>query len=351
MTGALDGAAALVPYFGPLFATTASSGMSASVLDSATRELPRCAAAAMVSTLSGHLRAAPGKLCFFKLDSLLRGNAGMELAQVLKQNTYERVIIAPALPGQSRITRHTRQYRRHGDEWVLTGEDIAKTLRDNGFSVALGRAGEAAPPGICLFDAECDRDLDAIAQAGLSRSSPCLWVGSSGLAAALARTSFAATGEAADLAGPLLGLIGSNHPVMLEQLSRVASNTVMALSEGSPDIVRLMARDGALFVTSHLDPGMDRVAARERIAERFAKMVEYLPPPALLFVSGGETLRELIIPLGGRGVEVFGEYEPGAPLSRLVDGVWDGVQVLSKSGAFGGPDFLVTLLNRLKTQK
>lgn len=77
-------------------------------------------------------------------------------------------------------------------------------------------------------------------------------------------------------------------------------------------------------------------------------LVEQLSAPSLLFVSGGETLRSLMAPLMVDALEVVGEIEPGAPVSRLLGGPWHGTPVLSKSGAFGGEDFLSNLLSRLQ---
>jgi uncharacterized protein YgbK (DUF1537 family) len=36
---------------------------------------------------------------------------------------------------------------------------------------------------------------------------------------------------------------------------------------------------------------------------------------------------------------------PGVPVSRIGGGLWDGVRLISRSGAFGAPDFLARLLD------
>ncbi len=63
-----------------------------------------------------------------------------------------------------------------------------------------------------------------------------------------------------------------------------------------------------------------------------------------LFVTGGETLRDLCTALGATGLEVDGEIEPGAPTSVMRGGDWDGQRVVAKSGAFGDTGFLARLL-------
>ena len=61
-------------------------------------------------------------------------------------------------------------------------------------------------------------------------------------------------------------------------------------------------------------------------------------------VAGGETLRGLCLALGATSLEVQGRIVPGLPRSVMRGGRWDGVTVLSKSGAFGPPNLLRDLL-------
>ena len=63
-----------------------------------------------------------------------------------------------------------------------------------------------------------------------------------------------------------------------------------------------------------------------------------------MFVTGGETLRDLCGALGASHLEVDGEIEPGVPTSLLRGGAWDGQRIVSKSGAFGDAGFLARLL-------
>jgi D-threonate/D-erythronate kinase len=62
-----------------------------------------------------------------------------------------------------------------------------------------------------------------------------------------------------------------------------------------------------------------------------------LVPPGTLIVSGGETLKGLCISLGTQSLLVAGEVAPGLPRSVMRGGRWDGVEIVSKSGAFGPP--------------
>jgi uncharacterized protein YgbK (DUF1537 family) len=345
MTGALDSAAGLVSVFGPL-AVGIRPGPDCPVLDTATRETTMAEAAKRVAALASHLSPAPGQLSYLKLDSLLRGHAGAELAAVLRANRYRHVIIAPALPFQNRITRHGRQgLRDAAGGWAPTGEDLALTLRMAGFTVGLG---SALAPGITLHDAESDADLDRLVAEGLTAEGPVLWVGSGGLAAALGRALGGGPPPSPALPGPLLGLIGTDHPVMLGQLDALPDQPVKFIDQTVNELPTLAGR-AALFLRPAVPDGLCRAGAQAEIASLFSGVVRNLPRPGTLFVSGGETLRGLLLPLGVERLRVLGEWEPGLPISELVGGRWSGLMVVSKSGAFGMPDLLNRLLASLTT--
>jgi D-threonate/D-erythronate kinase len=353
MTGALDSAAAFARVFGPLDVGTEAGGTGSLALDTGTRELPFGIATARIVASAAHLAPAKGRLSFFKLDSLLRGHAGPELAALLAVQSFDFVLIAPAMPFQGRITRRGRQHIRVDGEWQPIGEDIARTLSSLGLRVDLGlrventRPGQPLMRGITLVDAESEADLDAIVAGGFAATGSVLWVGSGGLAGALARALRSQPTAPPALSGPVLGLIGSHHPVMLTQLKRVASHHVEipdASETSTRSVADILAKTGAAFVTCTLPPSIPRETARTRIEATFARLITQLPPPGLIFASGGETLRGLLSPLGARSLTILSEIEPGAPVSRIAGGLWPGVDVLSKSGAFGEAGFLEKLL-------
>jgi uncharacterized protein YgbK (DUF1537 family) len=350
MTGALDSAAGLVGAFGPLAVGIRPEG-TCPVLDTNTREAGPEEAAARVAGWSGHLAPQPGRLSLLKLDSLLRGHAGAELAALVRALPFVRVVIAPALPAQGRITRGGRQLLRIAGLWQPTGEDLAASLAAAGLAPAFRQPGDPALPGLSLFDAETDAELDRIVRAVLAQPAPVLWVGSGGLAAALGRALGSRPDAPPPLPGPLLGLVGTDHPVMRGQLAGLPDRPVELSDhpvEECAGLVRTLARKGCAFACCRLPAGLDRPAAQRRIAAIFGSLVARMPSPGALFVSGGETLRGLMAPLGVERIEVIGEWEPGAPVSRLAGGRWAGLPLVSKSGAFGAPDFLARLVATLQ---
>jgi uncharacterized protein YgbK (DUF1537 family) len=354
LTGALDSAAAFAPAFGKVRVVWSAADVAgeapALALDTGTRELPAEAAAARLAALAPFLAGGGDTTRFFKVDSLLRGHAGRELLALMAKNPFRYVIMAPAIPFQRRITRHGRQMIASGEGWVATGEDIAATFRAAGVPLALCKPGMPVPAGISLWDAESDADLDTIvahAPAGA------LWVGAAGLAGALARQAGAQTAHAPApapaLPAPLLGLVGTDHRVMQAQLIEAGPmhRTIGADAESAAaDIRHCLAMHGAAFATCDLPPVPDRRAMEAEIASRFAALTGRLRP-ASLFVSGGETLRHLATRLAATAIDCTGQFEPGAPISVLVGGPWDGMPLISKSGAFGTADFLRRLVGGL----
>lgn len=114
-----------------------------------------------------------------------------------------------------------------------------------------------------------------------------------------------------------------------------------------PSIARLIAaldRHGVAAVSHLLPQGTPRAEAATRIEAAFRTLVDGLAAPGTLVAAGGETLRGLCMALGATNLEVQGSVMPGVPVSRLRGGRWDGVAVVSKSGAFGHPTLLRDLL-------
>ncbi len=311
-------------------------------LDAATREATEQEAAATMARLSPMLAPDGGSLAYKKVDSWLRGHPGTELGTVLRAVTFDHCIIAPAFPAHGRITRGGRQYLLSEGARTPVGEDISAVLRAQGFPVTLRLPGEAVPEGISLWDAATDLELGMIAKAGRLLKGSLLWCGCGGLAAAVAGTKPA---ESFPLSRPLLGVIGSDHPVTGAQLE-ASSADVVRTSDGRTEIPRILARlrdAGACIVAFEVPRGASRPDAAVRIARAIDAVVRLVPRPASLVVSGGETARAVCLSTGADHLEVEGELSPGIPVSRVVGGIWHGVRLVSKSGAFGDEMLLLRL--------
>lgn len=300
LTGALDSAARFVPLVGPVPTVWDPAAVPDGVaaIDSGTREATAEAAAARVRALLPLLAGA--QIAFKKIDSLLRGPVAAELGACVE--AFGRCIVAPAFPWQGRVTIGGRQHVRDGDGW---------------------RALDTPALPLALRDARSDADLARIV--ATERGRDVLWVGTGGLAGALAG---GGTPPRPRLSGPILALIGSDHGVTAAQIASLGDG------DGASCLVR---------VTIPPDTARDTAAAA--IAGALAGFLVTQDPRrwGTLFVTGGETLRAICITLGATRLDVDGEVEPGAPSSILRGGTWDGIRVVSKSGAFGDDGFLARL--------
>ncbi len=102
--------------------------------------------------------------------------------------------------------------------------------------------------------------------------------------------------------------------------------------------------NGVALASFDLPTGLTRDAAAECIRFGMESLLRERNPPGTLLAAGGETLRGICQALGAHSLEVQGRIVPGLPRSRLCGGAWDGVAVVSKSGAFGPPNLLRDLL-------
>jgi uncharacterized protein YgbK (DUF1537 family) len=349
LTGALDAAAPLVGVAGPLpviwdeNAARTARGSFALDTESRDREIPP-------TRLLAALRGAD--LAFKKIDSLLRGRTVDEIAACLKSGDFASVVIAPAFPAQQRITRGGRQYWRPTATaaWQPVEVDLLAQLRGRGLPIRhVPSAERIAGPGFILCDAMADDDLGAIVRAGRALPGPLLWIGTAGLARALAGP--AAPGGPPSLQAPLFLVIGSHHPVTLSQLAQLAAHAptdamvTIRLDDTDPaaavERLAALAAQGRAALVFALPDGAGAEVAAPLFDRVMARAIERLAAPGCLVVTGGATLFRLVRALDAAALLVTGELLPGIALSRLDGGRWRGATVLSKSGAFGAPDLLV----------
>ena len=359
LTGALDAAVqftGVVPGFRVMIgqdvrrlpaAPTISAGLS-----TASRDLDAATAAARIAAAAPFLDDAD--IPFLKIDSLLRGHWAADLASLGALHPRRVIVFAPAFPAQRRITRNGRQYVP-GPDGVITALSTvpADALAAGDCRSRLVPVGcrtidtFAAEPGTVLIcDAGEQDDLDRLVAATREIDAPILWCGSAGLARALAG------GQPRSVrlpAAPPLVIVGSAHHVTREQIAALSPGAARRITLGA-DAAGAAAEIGrGLAPTPGLLPvdipaGTSGAAAASIIAARLRATLPRLAPPRSLVVIGGETLDAVCQAVGAEALHLDGEFAPGAPCSRLSGGLWDGVKLLSRSGAFGRPSFLIDLL-------
>ncbi len=344
LTGALDTAAEFVPLTGELPVFWPGAGRLEVVgslgLDSGTRERDPEAAAAEIARLAPSLNGAD--IAFKKIDSLMRGAALAEIAACMRAGAWQFCVLAPAFPYQGRITRAGRQHRNGGSGWIPVSDDLAASLRAFGVS-AQRRLGDAdLRPGITVLDAETDEDLRRIVATGRRCSGPVLWAGTGGLAQAL--TAGSSRPALLPLPGPILGLFGSDQAVTAGQLAACEPHWLHVEGHAFDPIPRRLDEAGLALVSFRLPVDTPRALAAAQIANAITRLIDQVGPPGTVVVAGGETLRSLCGAVGARALSVQGRLVPGVPQSIVQGGRWNGVTVVSKSGAFGHTSLLRELI-------
>jgi uncharacterized protein YgbK (DUF1537 family) len=317
LTGAADCAAAFLrASAGVIVALDERVRVRAPVLsiDLDTRMLSEDAACAKVERAFSGRRAREADILFKKIDSTLRGHVAAELRAARSALGPKRpVLLAPAFPAQGRTVRNGHV---HVNGKPLRGGNLKHMFRGASVSV---------------WDAETDADLRAVARKGLALKPRPLFVGSAGLARALAATLPCRPKAPTPLPpGEIAVVVGSASPVSVRQAKRVAP---IAKREG----VALYQLEWSRVPTA-ADTAL--VHAFGRIAARHADCAAYV-------LTGGETARAVLGARGVRGFRLLGEVEPGVPFGVSIPA---GLAVCTKAGGFGGPDTLVHCVARLKRE-
>ena len=280
-------------------------------IDLDTRGLDEQAAGERVKRAFRSRRAREAGILYKKIDSTLRGNVVAELAAVRQALGARRpIFVAPAFPAQGRTVRGGRVFV---DGKPLRGGNLKRALR-----------------GIdaIVCDALTDSDLREIARKGLALRPRPLFVGSAGLARALAATLPRQRPRRARLpTGEIAVVVGSASPVsarQAERITRVAERESVALYRLEPE----RESDAALV------QAFGRIAAKHRNCGAYV-------------LTGGDTARAVLGARKIRGFRVLDEVEPGVPFGISIP---PGLAICTKAGGFGGPDTLVHCVARLKRE-
>ncbi|TDD34248.1 four-carbon acid sugar kinase family protein [Actinomadura sp. KC06] len=293
------------------------------------------------------------------VDSTLRGHLVAEVEAALSASGRRTAVVAPAFPGQGRTTVGGVQH--------LKGRPVDRTwfARDPVHPVHRADLCELFPGAVLsaqvanligsvryvVADAVTDRDLDALV-AAIPGVEEVLWVGSPGLAAALARRHApqapAASPEVVPAAASrLLVVAGSLNPATDRQLTRLGAATgaepVRVADTGAVERTqRRLARHGTAILCRprRRVTGAPVPAALARATARLAQDNAF----DALVLTGGETARTVLLALGARSIALAGELEPGVPLGLIEGAPGSGrLPVVIKAGGFGDLDTLVRL--------
>lgn len=343
------------------------------VIDTDTRDIDAHTAQERVrAALTRHR----GRTVFKKVDSTLRGHIAAELSVIIERHPGP-VICAPAFPGTGRITRDGVQFEagrplREGQAWAAERDQAPETVAAALAPLATTAVGldqvrgptladvlAAARFSIC--DATTHEDLLLIARAGLTLAEPPIWVGSGGLAAALAQV--LATGARPTPLPPVHGhaliVVGSATATARAQAQSLGGDAALLTLDAHDlcqpaalaqlaDVVasRLQTRDTVVCVAGPVEP-----ERRVRIVHGLATAVAPAARSArLLALTGGQTARTVLTTAGAHSLRLRTQIEAGVVLSQAC---WDSGEqsaVITKAGAFGDETTLLRAVRGVRTR-
>lgn len=332
LTSAADGAAPFV-----------ARGLTASI---GRRQFPG-RAAAVVAVDSGSRSATPsqafeavaqwtaqlaGRTVLYKtVDSTLRGHVTKELEACFKASGRTSLIFAPAFPEAGRTTVRGIQ--------LVDGVPVSESVygRDPVHPAQHSALAELildCIKDVTLLDAATQEELDAQV-ASIEDPESTLWVGSPGMALALARrfvpfVPVEATPPSIDgISGDVLIVIGSANPRSHQQADQVREVSDVTLLRAPS------ARES------------DPTAVLRRIAEDAAREFQH-PRFGALIATGGDTMEAILDLLNVHEFEILQELDPGFPLghARLGDG--RSFLLAMKAGGFGTNDALERAVARIR---
>ena len=358
--------------------------------DAASRGLAAEAAAGRHADVLERL-SEPERRLFKKIDSTLRGQPAAEIAAALahlKSRSGPALgVFAPAFPATGRTTvdgrvlvegraleeaevwRRDHSYPNADLVEVLATAGIRSvkvrlaTVRGGDLGATFARlAGEGDVIAVC--DAETDHDLQLIAAASEPASSATFFIGSAGLAHALAGLEAGDVNEPprmrSSASGTLIvvgSLAGASRSAAreLEATGSVAHFPVapeMLLDGGAGrgslagDVMKRLLGGGDALIEIMMDDEPD-LSRGPRLAQALADALQSVTPAIGAFAAtGGETAAILLSRFGVNGIRLADEIEPGVSLGVTLGKL--SVPVATKAGAFGDKLSLIRISERLR---
>ncbi|NVD42097.1 four-carbon acid sugar kinase family protein [Ensifer sp. HO-A22] len=323
---------------------TGSRSMSATDAAEATR--------AAVSAFAGD------RTLYKTMDSTLRGHIRAEILAAFHASGRQRLVIAPAFPAAGRTTIDAIQWldgRPVADTFYA--QDPAHPTRTSNIrdlvDPSLGTPGlvtiemgdaevrtVASSNRVVIVDADSQEKLnDRVAR--LAQMGPALWVGSPGMAQALAKLTAPATAGApatpALSVRRVLAVVGSANRVSREQTPALRAAGA-AISTRASDI------SSETQIACLSAPASRQSDARNVLSTLVDEACAALQQQRFdaVIATGGETMDALLQRLTVKSFALIGELEPGFPMGYATRETGQSLAIALKAGGFGTP---TTLLN------
>lgn len=354
LTGACDSAVAFtgrgMAVEVPLYDKDKLRSGGVCAISTESRDIPEKIARLRVRAALEDAKAA--QEVFKKIDSVFRGNTFAEIHTAAECFPCELVVLSPAYPGLGRTVQHGFLHVQDGivNRGVNLSEGLHRTGIGDAVRLPAGRSQEELRAGmrevartaqpVLLCDATRDEDLRAVVRAARSLEGRILWIGSGGLAHALAHElPLHPEGETEDdRSGRVVLFVGSEHAVTARQVEALKHKGGIT-EEAVEDFCRTSPETQALIL---------KVSMGSTTEEQIRQVVERLRNEGMrsLVLTGGDTAAFVLRALGTRSLRLTDEFAPGLPRGIAQGGVLGGVRVILKSGGFGNEDVFCQIAER-----
>ncbi|MGI6705712.1 MAG: four-carbon acid sugar kinase family protein [Clostridia bacterium] len=330
-------------------------------------------------------------LVYKKVDSTLRGNIAMEVKAIDELYQPERIIFAPAYPDNNRTTvngvhhvdgvplRYT-EFARDPQKPIL--EDrlqkiMMESLGEDSYHFDLDSLyrKEELPqnPRLFSFDVSENADLRRIVRMALKAPKRTFWVGSAGLANAIldelypAPPVLAMAGSVSDITRMQVEYASSNGLQLIrldmasmikdeQMMEAIVAETLESLKNGQDTL--LSSALGYEDLEKTLEAGRERGIAYGEISRYVQHILGEITHRVIgltdisgLFLTGGDTAAAVFQSLQASGSVIIEEILPGIPMAVLKGGPYGGLKVITKAGAFGSRNAIISCAAKLKERR
>ncbi|TDW36937.1 uncharacterized protein YgbK (DUF1537 family) [Rhizobium azibense] len=353
LTSATDGAAAFLGKgHTPLIKRKIDGPQTGAVVSIDTNSRASAIWQATKATADAVSALSNARLLFKTIDSTLRGHIRVEVAAAFRASGRSRLVIAPAFPGAGRLTVGGIQKVNgipvsesvYGCDPVHPAgtshiADLVEPSLGRPIILAPDSSRDAATTAsILIVDAD-SQDVLNRQVAGIPDPETVLWVGSPGLAVALASliptvpNGYSVTEKAA---GRVMIVAGSANPVTHAQCETLRA-------QGVPVVTDVADAPGDTRVTclrSPLQRQENTSAVMAELAGQAAAAVVWHDYDTVI-ATGGETMAAILDRLGVSRFFLTEELAPGFPVGRAERADGTSVTIAMKAGGFGSPSALL----------
>ncbi|MBC7087123.1 MAG: four-carbon acid sugar kinase family protein [Tissierellales bacterium] len=329
-------------------------------------------------------------LIYKKVDSTLRGNISAEIKAIDELYNPSIIIFAPSYPDIGRTTidgihlvngKRITQTEFSKDPKKPVLEDRLKYIFtdysiDDVEAHKLNELREGdlylKHKHIHVFDIENNDDFKILLEKALTIDEKILWVGSAGLANELFKKLFpqksaiAVVGSLSEVSKAQMRYANAKGVDIVKiDISKLLRNddisnyveTIRNLIKENKDIIVTSSYDDEDYLNA-IKTGEELSMSREDISYFTQQILSKIIINSIqnldisgLFITGGDTAIEFIKATNASGSIIEEEVLTGIPMMKMCGGIYNGMKLITKAGAFGDENALIYSLEKIKEVK